>query len=75
MDNRFRLYDKALLIPNNMSLAEIENIARYIESVYPHVKVRYGGYALHITPKECGEGKALKILSSQNRSLKSYSHR
>ncbi len=65
LDNRFRLYDKALLIPKSMSLKEVENIVKYIENTYPYVRARYSGYALHITPKECSKGKALKILASR----------
>ncbi|ADM27252.1 SPP-like hydrolase [Ignisphaera aggregans DSM 17230] len=63
LNNRFRLYDKALLIPSNIDPKEIEGIARYIEDRYPYVKVRYSGYALHITPKECSKGRALEVLA------------
>ena len=60
--NRFRSYDYALKIkPEHRDKAEeiVESIKDFVERHDPNIKVGFSGYAIHLTPRDAGKGKAL----------------
>lgn len=61
--NMFRLHDYALRIRKQYTGKSREiytMIKEYVENKYPYIKVGYSGYAIHLTPRDTGKGKALR---------------
>ncbi len=60
--NKFRSYDFALKIRSEYrgKADEIVNeIKAFVKKRDPNIKVGFSGYAIHLTPKDAGKGKAL----------------
>ena len=60
--NMFRYHDYALKIKPEHKRRDreiYEMIKEYLEKKYPYIKVGYSGYAIHLTPRDTGKGKAL----------------
>lgn len=60
--NRFRSYDFALKIRSEYRRKAneiIDKIREFVEERDPNIKVGFSGYAIHLTPKDAGKGKAL----------------
>lgn len=67
--NMFRLHDYALKIRKQYLSKDNEIyslIKEYVENKYPYIKVGYSGYAIHLTPKDTGKGKALKQIMEKH---------
>jgi phosphoglycolate phosphatase (TIGR01487 family) len=63
--NMFRIHDYALRIKKEYLVRAYEiyeQIKNYVEKHYDYLKVGYSGYAIHLTPKDTGKGKALRIV-------------
>ncbi len=68
--NMFRIHDYALRIREEYLGRAYEiykQIKDYVEKHYDYLKVGYSGYAIHITPKDTGKGKALRIVMKRLR--------
>ncbi len=60
--NRFRSYDFALKIRSEYRRRAneiVDEIREFVEERDPDIKVGFSGYAIHLTPKDAGKGKAL----------------
>jgi len=67
--NLYRLCDRALHIPEHLKAdhKSIRRLERTIMERYPHINAHYTGYALHIYPRYCSKGIAIKILAERLR--------
>ncbi len=58
--NMFRLHDYAFRVRRGVDAGEAYGrVKSLVESRFGHVKVGFSGYAIHLTPRDTGKGKAL----------------